>query len=238
MKTCIITGAGRGIGRAAALALAENDEIQNFVLLAVGMDELEETKRLIEEKAKMKKNVLIYDQDIIKYEEVRKIVDDAYAKFGNIDVLLNIAGISKQCDFLDIPFDLFKLTFEINVFAMFNLCQHVTRYMKKTGGVILNIGSTSGSTPRPGWLPYAASKSAVIGMSRTLTEEVKNFDIKVFNLSPGRCATKMRKGLRPDEDESKIMQPEEVGKMISFFVANPDCDLDGQDLIIRRLLTE
>jgi 3-oxoacyl-[acyl-carrier protein] reductase len=84
-------------------------------------------------------------------------------------------------------------------------------------------------------LAYAASKSAVIGFSRTLTYEVKDFGIKVFNVSPGRCATAMRRALRPDEDETKIMQPEEVGNLIAIFVKNPDCSIDGQDIIVRKL---
>lgn len=235
MKTCIITGAGTGIGRATAIALAENSDINNFVLISLGMTDLEETKRLMQEVFTDERTVVLYDQDITKYEEVQKIIEDTYTKFGSIDVLLNIAGYSKQCEFLEIPLELYKFTFEINVVAMFFITQAVVRFMKKQGGVILNIGSTSGSTPRPGWLPYAASKSAVIGFSRTLTHEVKDYGIKVFNLSPGKCATAMRRGLMPDEDSARIMQPEAVANMISFFVNNPDCDIDGQDIVIREL---
>ncbi|MEM5770583.1 MAG: SDR family oxidoreductase, partial [Bacillota bacterium] len=171
MKTCIITGAATGIGRAAAIELANREDISSFVLIALGMNDLEETKALMEQKAK--KEILIYDQDITKYNEVKDIIDSAYERFGRIDALLNIAGYAKPCPFLDIPIDMFKLTFEVNVFAMFNMTQCVVRFMKETGGVIVNIASTSGSTPRPGWMPYAASKSAVIGFSRTLAQEVK-----------------------------------------------------------------
>ena len=235
MKTCIITGAGTGIARAAAIALAENSEIKNFVLLSLGMEDLEETKRLMQEKFTGEQEVLLYDQDVTKYDEVQKIIDDAYTRFGSIDILLNIAGYSKERSFMDTSLEMFKLTFEINVVAMFFITQAVVRYMKESGGVIVNVASTSGSTPRPGWLAYAASKSAVIGFSRTLTYEVKDFGIKVFNVSPGRCATAMRRELRPDEDATKIMQPEEVGNLISMFVKTPDCNIDGQDIIVRKL---
>lgn len=233
MKTCIITGAATGIGRATAIELADRKDISNFVLIALGMEDLEETKALMECKAK--KEILLYDQDITQYDAVRDIIDTVYQRFGRIDALLNIAGYAKPCPFLDIPLDMFKMTFEVNVFALFNITQAVVRYMKETGGVIVNIASTSGSTPRPGWMPYAASKSAVIGFSRTLTQEVKDFNIKVFNLSPGRCATAMRTIVQPGEDQTNIMKPESVAEMIAFFVDHPDCNIDGQDIIIRQL---
>jgi 3-oxoacyl-[acyl-carrier protein] reductase len=233
MKTCIITGAATGIGRATAIELASREDISNFVLIALGMQDLEETKALMEQKAK--KQILIFDQDITKYDEVKDLIESVYKRFGHIDALLNIAGYAKPCPFLDIPLDMLKLTFEVNVFALVHMTQCVVRFMKETGGVIVNIASTSGSTARPGWMPYAASKSAVIGFSRTLTEEVKDYNIKVFNLSPGRCATAMRKIVKPGEDQTSIMKPESVAEMIAFFVDHPDCNIDGQDIIIRQL---
>jgi 3-oxoacyl-[acyl-carrier protein] reductase len=205
------------------------------VLISLGMEDLLETKRLMEENGADKKEIVVYDQDLTKYDEMQGIVDGIYQKFGRIDVLLNIAGYAKPCSFFDISLDTFKLTFEVNVIAMFALTQAAARYMKETGGVIVNIASTSGSTPRPTWLAYAASKSAVIGFSRTLTYELKDYGIKVFNVSPGRCATAMRREVSPNEDQSTIMQPDSVGNMIAFFVDNPDCNIDGQDIIVRQL---
>ena len=235
MRTCIITGAGTGIGRATALALADSENITNYILISLGMDDLEETKRLMGEKLGPDNTVTIYDQDIAKYDEIKEIIDDVYKKFGRIDILLNIAGYTKPNALLDISLKEFQLTFDVNVTAMFVITQAAVRYMKDTGGVIVNIASTSGSTPRPGWLSYAASKSAVIGFSRTLTHEVKDFGIKVFTVSPGRCATAMRREVSPNEDQSTIMQPASVGNMIAFFVNNPDCNIDGQDIIVRQL---
>lgn len=235
MRTCIITGAGTGIGRATALSLARHEDIDNFVLISMGTDYLEETKRLINQYSVSKKNILLYDQDLTEYDQVKSIIEDVYQKCGQIDILLNIAGYSKECFLQDISMELFERTFKINVFAMFVITQAVAEYMKKSGGVIVNVASTSGSTPRPGWLPYAASKAAVISMSKTLTEELKDDGIRVFNVSPGRCATTMRKGLRPDENADMIMQPTEVADVISYFVKHPSCNIDGQDIIVRKL---
>ena len=100
---------------------------------------------------------------------------------------------------------------------------------------VLIIASTSGSTPRVDWLAYASSKSAVIGISHTLAHELKDYNIKVFNVSPGRCATAMRRSLRPDEDEREIMQPGSVGAIVAFLVRNPECNVDGQDIVVRQI---
>ena len=233
-KRCIITGAGTGIGRACSLALVESPEIHVFVLISLGIDNLEETRTLMRERNETAE-ILVYDQDITEYDRVREIVDRTYARFGSVDILLNVAGFAREAPFLDTSIEVFKRTYEINVFALFAITQAVARHMKASGGVIVNIASTSGSTPRVDWLAYASSKSAVIGISRTLAHELKDYNIKVFNVSPGRCATAMRRSLRPNEDEREIMQPGSVGAMVAFLVRNPECNVDGQDIVVRQI---
>lgn len=230
MRTCIITGAGTGIGRATAIALSNKEDIENLVLISLGMEDLNETKSQMNSE----KNIILYDQDITRYDEVERIIDEVHNKFGRIDILLNIAGYSKPASLLDCTLDLWETTFKINVTSAFMLTKIVVKYMKETGGILLNIASTSGSTSRPGWLPYAASKSAVIGMSRTLTEELKPYKIRVYNVSPGRCATAMRRTVAPDEDQSKIMKPEDVANAIKYLVSSEDNCMDGQDIIVRK----
>lgn len=109
-----------------------------------------------------------------------------------------------------------------------------TKYMRLNGGKILNIASTAGMTPRPGWLSYASSKASVIAMSQTLTVELAEYGIKVYCVSPGRCATKLRTRLAPDEDPTTIMQPEEVAEVICNFMNPKECCLDGQNIVIRK----
>ena len=99
---------------------------------------------------------------------------------------------------------------------------------------IINIASTAGSTPRPGWSVYAMSKAAVIEMSLTLSEELATYGIKVYCLSPGRCATELRRKLAPEEDPTKIMQPEIVGREIARMASDGEMCLDGQDIVLRQ----
>ena len=114
--------------------------------------------------------------------------------------------------------------------------REVIKYMKNNekGGKILNVGSTAGITPRPGWISYASSKAAIISASSTLTAELEEYKIKVYCVSPGRCATALRRKLAPDEDPSTIMQPEEVSKIICSLISTDENCLDGQNIVIRR----
>ncbi len=127
-----------------------------------------------------------------------------------------------------------KKTYKVNVLSMFTIIRETVRYMKDTGGKILNVASTAGTSPRPGWLAYSSSKAAVISMSQTLSEELAEYGIKVYCVSPGRCATDLRRALAPDEDQTKIMQPEDVAEVIENLLENIGMCLDGQNIIVRQ----
>src|SRR5690606_33840484 len=103
-------------------------------------------------------------------------------------------------------------------------------------GKILNVASTAGSSARPGWLAYASSKAALISISQTLSEELSEYGILVYCISPGRCATELRKILAPDEDPSTIMQPEDVGDVVYHLLSDTGMCLDGQNIVVRKQL--
>ena len=98
-----------------------------------------------------------------------------------------------------------------------------------------HIADLTGVTPRPGWLAYASSKAAVVSMGETLTQELAEYGIKVYTISPGRCATELRVKLAPEEDPTTIMQPEDVADVIGGLIADTETCLDGQNLIVRQL---
>ena len=99
---------------------------------------------------------------------------------------------------------------------------------------ILNVASTAGMSPRPGWMSYASSKSAVISISETLAQELSEYNILVYCISPGRAATDLRRKLAPEEDPSTIMQPEHVAKVIGNLMRMSEQCLDGQNMIVRK----
>lgn len=179
-------------------------------------------------------NVDFYSIDLKETEKIPEIIKEIAEKNNDIEALYNIAGYTDPQPLLTTSLESFELTYKVNVFAPFVLMRECTRYMRSKGGKIINIASTAGMTPRPGWLSYASSKASVISMSQTLTNELAEYGIKVYCVSPGRCATKLRTRLAPDEDPTTIMQPEEVAQVICNLMDPKECCLDGQNIVIRK----
>ena len=231
MNTCLITGIGSGIGRSVAIRISKEKQFQNIAMIGRNQTTISETISLMEHTGI---NIETWNVDLSTLEDISSVIDNVYEKFKSIDCVLNIAGYTDPQPLLSTSLENMLLTYNVNVFAPFMIMRESVRYMKKSGGKILNVASTAGMTPRPGWLSYSSSKAAIISMSQTLTEELAEYGIKVYCVSPGRCATKLRKKLAPNEDPSTIMQPCEVADIICKLIANNESCLDGQNIIIRK----
>lgn len=234
MRTCIITGTGAGIGREVAIQLSRNKQFDCIAMLGRSKEALEETKFQMDSAGV---DISIWMIDFQMPEDIPAIVEAIYEKYGSIDCLLNIAGYTDPQPLLQTTLENMEKTYKVNVFSPFLLIKESVRYMKKTGGKILNVASTAGMTPRPGWLSYSSSKASVISMSQTLTEELQEYGIRVYCVSPGRCATKLRKRLAPNEDPSTIMQPDEVAEVICNLIGDNEYCLDGQNIVIRKQIS-
>lgn len=234
MAACIITGAAAGIGKATALALSKTEYFSSYILLGRNRNALDETA-LEMKKENDKVTVKSYQLDLAYPENIPDVMREVTECFEDINCLLNIAGYTDPQPLLTTSLESFEYTYRVNVFAPFMLIRECTRCMKNKGGKIVNVASTAGMTPRPGWLSYASSKASVISMSDTLTAELAEYGIKVYCVSPGRCATNLRKRLAPDEDPKTIMQPEEVAEVICKLVSPDERCLDGQNIVIRKL---
>lgn len=235
MSTCIITGFGAGIGRATAILLAQKGMFDKYALIGRNENDMnstlsEMTKYISSEQLK------VYHLDLANPELIPNVVKQIHNDMGDIECLLNIAGYTDPEPLLATSLESFQLTYNVNVFAPFMFMRECVKYMREKGGKILNVASTAGMTPRPGWLSYASSKAAVISMSQTLTTELSEYGIRVYCVSPGRCATKLRKRLAPDEDPTTIMQPEHVAEVIYNLISPNECCLDGQNIVIRKAL--
>lgn len=232
MKTCIITGAGSGIGRATALEIGRSGEFEYLVLIGRTEEKLKETGARLETSARVE----LIPYDLSDLEGIPVLVKRVHRTAGEINCLLNIAGYTDPQPLLTTSMENMRLTYETNVFAPFLLVRECAKYMRLNKGTskILNVASTAGITPRPGWLSYSSSKAAVVSMSQTLSEELAEYGIRVYCVSPGRCATALRRKLAPDEDQSKIMQPEEVGHVICQLISGKEHCLDGQNIVIRK----
>lgn len=232
MKTCVITGAGSGIGRAAAVEIAKLNEFTDLALIGRREDNLQETARMIGPCARS--HALPFD--LAQLEKIPDMVKGIYETCKSIDCLLNVAGHTDPQPLLTTTLENIKTTYAINVFAPFMLSRECVKYMRSNTGIskILNVASTAGISTRPGWLSYASSKASVVAMSQTLSEELAEYNIRVYCVSPGRCATALRRILAPAEDPSTIMQPEEVGRILAALISDKECCLDGQNIVIRK----
>jgi 3-oxoacyl-[acyl-carrier protein] reductase len=229
-RTCVITGASQGIGRATAVRMSREPGVANIVLIARSASGLEETRAAMADGP----NVKLLATDLADLDGIPALVAGIHDEFGSIDVLLNIAGYAEPRALLDTTAQNLVTTFTVNVFAMLLLTREVVRYMQGRPAKILNIASTAGITARPGWVAYAASKAAVVSLSQTLAEELAGSGIKIYSISPGRTATELRRTLAPEEDPSTIMQPDAVADVIALLVGDAERTLDGQNIIVRQ----
>lgn len=229
MKVCVMTGAGSGIGHSVALLLDKKKQFDVVVMIGRNSETLKKTQD------EMSQTISdIFECDLSQIDKIPFIIENIHKKYGRIDCLLNIAGYTDPQPLLLTSDQNIISTYTVNVFAPLVLMREAVKYMKEIGGKILNVASTAGITPRPGWLTYASSKAAIISASQTLTEELSEYGILVYCVSPGRCATKLRQRLAPNEDQTKIMQPKDVAKVICSLLDDGELCLDGQNIIIRK----
>ena len=188
-KVAIVTGAGTGIGRAAALALLKDG--YRVVLAGRRPGPLAEVLTL----GGAGENGLAVPTDVSDPESVRALFDTAVAQFGRVDVLFNNAGVGAPAIPLeDLTLAQWKYVVDINLTGMFLCLQQAFRVMKSQaprGGRIINNGSISATTPRPNSIAYTATKHAVKGLTKTAPLDGRKYDIAVGQIDIGNAATEM-----------------------------------------------
>ncbi|WP_024831419.1 elongation factor P 5-aminopentanone reductase [Ruminiclostridium josui] len=204
-KTVLVTGASRGIGHAIAKKFAQNgfNVAINFNVNRTAAENLER------ELAREQCNVMTVKADVSSQEQVLEMVQSINSHFGNIDILINNAGIAGQRLFTDITTEEWDRMFDINVKGMFYCCKAVLPHMiRSKWGKIVNISSIWGLTGASCEVHYSASKAAVIGLTRALAKEVGPSNIQVNCVAPGVIDTDMNSELDAQTlDELKEQTP-------------------------------
>ncbi|WP_062513563.1 3-ketoacyl-ACP reductase [Halobacillus sp. KGW1] len=210
-KIAYITGAGRGIGKATALALAE--EGVHLGLMARTESSLHE---VAEEAAKYGVKAVTAPVDISDIQAVNKAVATLEADLGKADILINNAGIGLNGSFLELEPEEWKRTFEVNVYGTYHVTRAVLPHMvDKNKGDVIMISSSNGLKATAGSTSYSASKFAVQGMTEALMQEVRRHNIRVFTMNPSLVATELVFGDELEEkNEDKFMQPEDLAEFI------------------------
>lgn len=181
-KIAVITGGGRGIGRAIALAYAR--EGADLVLASRSKEALEETRAMVEA---LGRKAVAVPTDIRQEESVRNLVEQTISAFGRIDILVNNSGIGGPSATLwEISPTDWEETFAVNVTGTYLCCRaFLPTMIERRSGCIVILSSMTGKRPLYGRTPYAASKMALIGLTRTLAWEVGPYGIRVNAISPG-----------------------------------------------------
>lgn len=210
-KNALITGAGKGIGKAIALALAK--EGVNVILLARTQDEIEN----VAAKARaLRVKALAITADVSDINSVNIAVEKALSEFKTIDILINNAGIAAFGKFLELEPTQWERIIQVNVMGTYYVTRAVLPNMiERQTGDIINISSTAGLNGNAMTSAYSASKFAVLGLTDSLMQEVRKHNIRVTALTPSTVATDMAKDLNlTDGNPDKVMQSEDMAELI------------------------
>jgi 3-oxoacyl-[acyl-carrier protein] reductase len=204
-KTALVTGASGGIGGAIAEAL----HAQGAVVALSG------TRRqpLDDLAAKLGERVHVIPANLSSAEEVEKLAKDAEAALGSLDILVNNAGLTKDGLVMRMKDEDWDSVIDVNLTAAFRLCRAAVRgMMKRRHGRIINITSVVGVTGNPGQVNYCASKAGLIGMSKSLAQEVASRGITVNCIAPGFITSAMTEALN-DDQKNRILGGIPSGRM-------------------------
>jgi NAD(P)-dependent dehydrogenase (short-subunit alcohol dehydrogenase family) len=235
-RIALVTGAGSGIGKSAALALLKD----GYHVALVGR-----RKELLEKTAAesgAKDRTLVLPADVTKPDQVAKVFSETKTRWGRLDVLFNNAGMGAPAvPMEELPLEKFKEVVDLNLTAMFNCIQEAIRIMKAQeprGGRIINNGSISAHAPRPMSVAYTATKHAVTGLTKCVSLDGRKHDIACGQIDIGNALTelaaRMAKGV-PQADGSvkpePLMDVDHVGRAV-LHMANLPLDVNVQFMTI------
>jgi len=235
-KVCLITGASSGIGRAAALVFAEN----GAQVVALGRNE-KELKNLRDEAQGFEGTIKVQLADVLEMTQVEKIINETIETFGQIDVLVNAAGIIMNGSIETTPLEDWDKMMNINLRAVFYLMQKCVPYLEQTKGNIVNVSSVTGLRAFPNVLAYCVSKAAIDQLTRCSALELATKEIRVNAVNPGVVVTGLHKRAgMADEDYQNFLEnakkthplgrvgePREVAELIYYLASEKAAWITG-----------
>ena len=210
-QKAIITGGGKGLGKATALAFAK----EGIDVAITGRNEKQLQETVAELKA-LGVNATYATFDVGNHDDVKTGIEAIMKEFGSLDILVNNAGIASFGKFLEMSANDWQAIMQTNVMGMYYVTREVLPYLiENKQGDIFNVSSTAGINGNAGPSAYSASKFAVIGMSESLMKEVRKDNIRVCTLTPSTIASQMSLDLGiTDGDAEKVLQPEDFAELI------------------------
>ena len=236
-KVALVTGGGRGIGRAIALTLAEYgaDVAVNY---CGSREKAEEVVQFIRQKGRKAE---AYACNVADFQACKEMTDQVIKDFGGLDILVNNAGITRDNLLMRMSEEEFDAVIDTNLKGAFHTMRHAARYMlKKRSGRINNISSVSGVLGNAGQANYAASKAGVLGLTKTGARELASRGITVNAIAPGFIETDMTSVLKEEIQEAACQQiplghfgkPEDVAEMVAFLASDKASYITGQTFCV------
>lgn len=236
-KTALVTGAGRGIGRAIALALAE-DGADVAVNYSGSAEQAKETVRQI---LKMGRRAIAIQGDVSKEEDCIRMFAQTEEALGPVNILVNNAGITRDGLAVRMSGEDFEKVLDVNLKGAFYCMKLAAKgMMKQRYGRIISISSISGVKGNPGQINYCAAKAGIIGMTKSLARELAGRGITVNAIAPGYIESDMTASLPEKVKESALAQiplgrmgkPEDIAYAAAFLASDRASYLTGQVLLV------
>ena len=234
-KVAIVTGAGRNIGEEAAKLFAREGAKVAVVDLDKGRGE-----KVASEITAAGGVARAFVTDVSQEQQIEALVRDVTAAFSRIDILINNVAISDNKNMLDITRAEWDRVIAVTLTAPFLMSQHVARAMvaQKTGGTIVNIGSTSGYFGRPRAIAYTAAKGGLRNLTRSMAIQLAPHDIRVMSLVPNKIGSPVGKDtFNPDRPVRNLRRnrpgvPEDVARALLFLVSEDADFITGSELFV------
>ena len=236
-QTIIVTGAAMGIGREIAFAFAKAGG--NVVLADINASVGKNT----EEQINLFNNRTIFvETDVKKEEDVKRLIEYTVQTYGRIDCLVNNAGISKFVPIFELSLSEWDEVIQTNLRSVFLCSKEAGRYMKETGGAIINIASTRAFMSEPHSESYAASKGGIIALTHALAASLSPYHIRVNSISPGWIhtgnPTKLTETDHRQHWSGRVGKPEDIARLC-LFLANRENDfITGQNFTVDGGMTK
>jgi NAD(P)-dependent dehydrogenase (short-subunit alcohol dehydrogenase family) len=237
-RVAVVTGGGRGLGKAMAVALAQAGA--DVVVSARTVEQIEQTASEIRQ---MGRKCLPVRADVGRSDDVRALAESTLERFGRIDILVNNAGGGTPRSFIDISDEEWHQTLDTNLSSVFYCCREMGRQMIAQGkGKIINITSTAGVAASPKNAPYHVTKAGIILLTRALAVEWAHYHINVNAIGPGQFRTSLTEGYLDDDrireavlsriPLRRVGSPEELGPLVVYLASDASDFMTGEVIFI------
>ncbi|HOA73414.1 MAG TPA: SDR family oxidoreductase [Phycisphaerae bacterium] len=227
-KVCIVTGAGRGIGRAIARRLTAAGA--RVVAAARTASDLDAT---VAEAGAQSGRCLGVVTDVTDSSQVNRLIERTREEFGRIDILINNAGLAPLSPMASMTDEQFRQTNAVNIDAVFFACRAAWPDLSASRGTIINIASLAAFDPFPGFTVYGAAKAWVVLFTKALAAEGRPLGIKVFAVAPGAVETQMLRAAFPDFPVGQTLPPDAVAAAVEALLDERLQHASGETICVK-----